>query len=203
MLYDHRMRGVYLVVLAGCWGTSSKGPAKPDPKQGLFAITQAACGPIDEHTPGTLAALRHAFVGFDVKPMNDDGTLEYRVFKGEELLLYVVPDDDGSIFNVHAMSGKVVVSGREWRVGAPFQGAAQLTQCECWGQNPTCWKQGEHVAVNFARECGDLAGGDQRMMRVLDGITVQRIVWSPKPFGVGLHQETGDDPPPPPDEDRD
>jgi hypothetical protein len=198
------MRGVYLLVvlvpgLAGCWGASSPGPAKPDPAKGLLAISQNAFGPLDGKTPGTLAAMRQAFVGFDVKPINDEGTLEYRVFKGDELLLYVVPDDDGTIFNVHATSGKVSVTDRDWRVGAPFQGAAQLTQCECWGENPTCWKQGEHVAVNFARECGDLAGADQRMMRVLDGITVQRIVWSPKPFGTAVHHEQGEIP----DEDRD
>ncbi len=183
------MRGVYVAIVAcGCW-SGSQAPARPDPAKapGALAIRPGGFGPIDANTPATLQALRQAFAGYEVRPINDDGTLEYRVYKGDEMLLYVVPDDDGGIFNVHATSGKVVVEGRDWRVGAPFQGAAQLSQCECWGDNPTCWKAGDHIAVNFARECGDLAGGDTRVMRVLDGITVQRIVWSPKPFGNAVH----------------
>jgi hypothetical protein len=186
-LYDQPMRGVYVLLLAGCWHGPTgpaEAPAKP---AGVLSISAGAFGPIDANTPATLAAIRQAFAGYDVQAINDDNTLEYRVFKGKELLLYVVPDDDGTIFNVHATSGKVSVSDRDWRVGAPFQGASQLTQCECWGENPTCWKQGEHVAVNFARECGELAGGDKRVMRVLDGITVQRIVWSPRAFGTAVH----------------
>jgi hypothetical protein len=183
-----------LLAVAGCWNASSTAPAKPEAgKPGLFAISQAAFGPVDARTPATLSALRQAFPGFDVKPMNDDGTLEYRVYKGEEMVAYVVPDDDGAVFNVHATSGKVSVTDRDWRVGVPFQGAAQLTQCECWGANPTCWKQGDHVAVNFARECGELAGDNKRAMRVLDGITVQRIVWSPTPFGAAVHHDAADD----------
>jgi hypothetical protein len=189
------MRGVYVLALAGCWG-SSKPPAKPEPAKPLLAITQTGFGPVDAKTPATLTALRVAFSGFDVKPMNDADALEYRVYRGDEMIAYVVPDDDGSIFNVHATSAKVTVEGRDWKVGAPFQGAAQLTQCECWGESPTCWKQGEHVAVNFARECGDLAGGEQRVLRVLDGVTVQRIVWSPRAFGTAVHhdeQNAGDE----------
>src|SRR5882724_3328704 len=119
-LYDQPMRRVYLLLaVAGCWGSSSPSPAKPDPAKGVFAISQVAFGPIDARTPATLTALRQAFAGFDVKPMNDEGTLEYRVFKGDEMVAYIVPDDDGTIFNVHATSGKVVVTDHDWRVGAP------------------------------------------------------------------------------------
>ena len=178
------MRGVYVLMLAGCWSSSSAPPAKPDSKPGPLAIREAGFGPIDSRTPATLQAVRQAFAGFDVRPINDDGTLEYRVYKGDELLLYVVPDDDGTIFNVHATSNKVSVEGHEWRVGSPFVGASQLTQCECWGDNPTCWKTGDHVAVNFARSCENLTSGDKRVLRVLDGVAVQRVIWSPKPFGA-------------------
>jgi hypothetical protein len=184
---------VVFVVVGGCWGSSSAPVAKPDGgKPGVLAIREAGFGPIDARTPATLQAVRQAFAGFDVRPLNDEGTLEYRVYKGNEMLLYIVPDDDGTIFNVHATSNKVSVEGHDWRVGAPFQGASTFSQCECWGDNPTCWKQGEHVAVNFARQCGDIAGNDTRVMRVLDGVTVQRIVWSPHAFGMAAHHGSGD-----------
>jgi hypothetical protein len=182
------MRCVYLLVLAGCWSSSSTPPAKPDGKASALAIREGGFGPVDGHTPATLQAVRQAFAGYEVRPINDEGTLEYRVYKGDELLLYVVPDDDGTIFNIHATSNKVSVEGHAWRVGAPFEGASLLSQCECWGENPTCWKQGEHIAVNFSRECGDIAGNDTRMMKVLDGVTVQRIIWSPHAFGMAVHK---------------
>jgi hypothetical protein len=187
------MRRVYVAfVLAGCWG-GSPGPAKPTAAKPLLAITQTGFGPVDGKTPATLTALRVAFTGFDVKPMNDADTLEYRVYQGDDMIAYVVPDDDGTIFNVHATSGKITVDGRDWKVGAPFQGASQLTQCECWGENPTCWKQGDHIAVNFARACGDLPGSEPRVLRVLDGVNVQRIVWSPHAFGTAVHHDPSDD----------
>ncbi len=183
------MRSVHglLLVAAGCWRAGdapATDPATPRHPPGLVTISQAGVGPIDARTQATLTSLRRAFVGFEVRPVNDDDTLEYHVLAGGELLLYVVPDDDGTIFNVHATSPKVAVADRDWRVGAPFQGASTLTTCECWGTNPTCWKTGDHVAVNFGRECGDLDKGDRRVLRVLDGVTVQRVIWSPRPFGV-------------------
>ena len=174
-----------LVLVAGCW-RAADAPTTPPAKAakpGLVTFTQTAAGPVDARTPATLMPLRRAFAGFDVKPVNDEDTLEYHVSSGGELLLYVVPDDDGTIFNIHATSPRVAVADREWRVGAPFSGAAQLTTCECWGDNPTCWKRGDHVAVNFARSCENLTGNDRRVLRVLDGVAVQRVIWSPKPFG--------------------
>ncbi|MGE5182229.1 MAG: hypothetical protein ACM31C_09210 [Acidobacteriota bacterium] len=175
-----------LLVVAGCW----RGPEAPataaatEPRPaGLFTITELGFGPIDARTRATLIPLRRAFAGFDVRPVNEDDTLEYHVYAGSELLAYVVPDDDGSVFNVHATSPKIAVAGREWRVGAPFRGAAQLSRCECWGDNPTCWRTGEHVAVNFARSCENLTGDGRRVLRVLDGVAVQGVIWSPKAFG--------------------
>lgn len=181
------MRSVHvavLVVASACWRDAA--PDKPVQQRppGMFAISQTAFGPLDAHSIATLVPLRQTFAGYDVRPLNDEDTLEYAVYSGAEMLLYVVPDDDGAVFNVHATSPKVTVVDRDWRVGAPFQGAAHLTTCECWGDNPTCWKTGDHVAVSFARECGELTHGDRRVLRVLDGVAVQRLIWSPKPFGA-------------------
>lgn len=181
-------RVVGLVALAACWREASP-PTGTGSHNSLaapaFTISPAAFGPIDASTPATLAALRRAFLGYDVRPVNDDSGLEYHVLAGNEMILYVVPDDDGAIFNVHATSAKVAVDGRDWRVGARFHGAALLTTCECWGDTPTCWRTGEHVAVNFARSCGELPRGDRKRLRALDGETITRIVWNPKPFGKG------------------
>ena len=180
------MRALTLLVVAGCWGvtpppTTLSNTSKP---VSLLVVTQAGFGPIDARSPATLGALRQLLAGYDVKPVND-GSLEYDVFLGDEKLLFIVPNDDGTVFNVHATSPKVGVADRAWRVGAPFAGARDLTTCECWGENPTCYKRGEHVAVNFKRPCDGLTGVDARALKVLDGIAVARVIWSPTAFGGG------------------
>ncbi len=64
-----------------------------------------------------------------------------------------------------------------------------LSRCECWGANPTCYKTGEHVAVNFDRAClnddddAQHPAANVRALRVLDGLVVQRVIWSVEPFG--------------------
>jgi hypothetical protein len=180
------MRRVVLVVVAACQPApaptlSNKVPAP----EVVLAITESAVGPIDRDAKATLASLRRLLVGYEVRPVND-GSLQYDVYAGSERLLFVVPDDDGSVFNVHAVSERVGVNGRDWRVGRAFRDANRLTECECWGPNPTCWKSGEHVAVNFARECDDVRGKRRRGddgFRVLDGHRIQRVIWSPRGFG--------------------
>ena len=178
------------VLAAGCWSTSnsastiSNSTAK-DPhatRSGLFTITQASFGPIGTKSPATLDGLRKLFVGYDVKAVND-GSLEFDVFQGNERLLFVVPNEDGTVFNVHATSNKIALADRGWRVGETFQGASAIDTCECWGENPTCFKKGEHIAVNFKRACTGLTEGDARALKVLDGIAVERVIWSPSAFG--------------------
>jgi hypothetical protein len=128
--------------------------------------------------------LRGLLVGYEVRPVND-GSLEYDIYKDGERLAYVVPDEQsGYVFNIHAVSARVSVRGHPWRVGRVFGGSAQLTTCECWGDNPTCYARGDHLAVNFDRQCRDVTGSDRRVLRELDGLIVQRVIWSPYPFGV-------------------
>ena len=162
---------------------------------GLFTISDRSFGPITRDMPATLGALRAAFPGYDVRAANDS-SLSYSVYLGEEKLVWVIPNEDGSVFNVHATSPKVETSGHDWRVGASFHGASSLTDCECWGDNPTCYRKGAHVAVNFKRSCSDVVGASRHSLIVLDGAVIQRVIWSPKPFA---NEDTADEPfsPPP------
>ena len=179
------MRIIGVAVVAGCWA----GKPAPEPVSNhvadppaLFAISEQRFGPIDASADATLTSLRQLFAGYEVRPVND-GSLEYDVFDGAERLLFVVPSEDGKVFNVHATSARIR-SEHGWRVGQPFHGATRLTTCECWGTNPTCWRAGEHIAVNFQRDCDGLTadGGEAPALNALDGVAVQRLIWSPKPF---------------------
>jgi hypothetical protein len=140
-------------------------------------------GPIDGTTKATLVDLRKLLAGYEIRPVND-GSLQYDVYKNGERLAYVVPDDQGGyVFNVHAVSARVAVMGHAWAVGRTFTDAAHLTNCECWGPNPTCYAAGEHIAVNFDRECDGLTDGDRHSLHVLDGLVIRRVIWSPTAFG--------------------
>ena len=181
------MRQVWIAlwVVAGCWTTSQPSEVRsnetPRAKPGLFTISPARFGPIDARVPATLTALRGVFPGYDVKPVND-GSLEYDVFDHGERLLFVVPNDDGSVFNVQATSGKIGVADRAWRVGQPLENTSAVTTCECWGPNPTCYAKGEHVAVNFKLACAGVIG-NAHWIRKLAGVPIQRVIWSPTAFG--------------------
>jgi hypothetical protein len=181
------MRFVALALLAGCY-RSSPAPAianKSEPVEpGILTVTAHAVGPIDGESKATLVELRAQLVGYEVKPVND-GSLQYDIYKSGEKLGYVVPDDNtGLVFNVHITSSRVRVVGHPWRVGRVFGDSRHLTHCECWGANPTCYSAGERIAVNFDRECDDsIVNEDRKSLRALDGLKVQRVIWSPVPFG--------------------
>lgn len=175
------MRFAWIVVLAisACWSASPPPLAPSKPQAGLV-ITQHGWGPISAATVATLTNLRALFPEYRVVPVNDP-QLEYDIYDGKQKLGFVVINDDASVFNVHATSNRVRVEDRTWRAGEAFQDSKALTRCECWGSNPTCYKTGEHVAVNFDRSC--LESDDPRQLRVLDGLVVQRVIWSVEPFG--------------------
>ena len=170
--------------------TSAKGPTS---STALFTITADSMGPITAKTPANITALRQLLGkdGYEVRPVHNNG-VEYHVLLEAELLFRVIPNEDGSLFNVHAVSGKVEIAQHpQWKIGAAFAGDDVLTTCECWGDHPVCFKTGEHVAVAFKRACDGL--DDERMRKVLAGVTVERAVWSPTPFGVAS-DSSGSDP---------
>jgi hypothetical protein len=178
------MRLAWVLLIAACYAS------KPSPHtlsnkssptgSGIFTITETSFGPIHAKSQATLTALRAAFVGYDVRAANDSA-LSYSVYLGDEKLAWVIPNEDGSIFNVHATSPKVEAVGHDWRVGRPFHDVSVLTHCECWGENPTCYRKGDHIAVNFRRECLSGAGNRNEFL-VLEGEIIQRVIWSPKSF---------------------
>jgi hypothetical protein len=182
-------------VLAAC-GAPRAAPTPiqtPEPQKPptIFTIADRGIGPIDKDTPANLTALRRLVgpQGYTVRPINDGG-IELHVYDGKEHLFYVVPNDDGSLFNVHVVSGSVPITQHlEWVVGKPFSHSQILTDCECWGSYPVCWRDGDHVAVGFRRksvenerDCDSL--GTPRERESLEGHPIQRAVWSPKPFGT-------------------
>lgn len=189
------MRVALVLVIAGC-STAKLEPTISNRAAtsggGLFTITEHGIGPLHAKSQATLGALRAAFPGYEVRAANDN-SLSYSVYLGTEKLMWVIPNEDGTLFNVHATSPKIETEGRDWRVGAPFRGASSLTDCECWGDNPTCYRRGEHIAVNFRRACGELSGATGQALRALDGEIVQRVIWSPRPFSADL-DDAGSDP---------
>jgi hypothetical protein len=186
------MRLAVVVLVAGCYRGTSQ-PALTNQSttidSTLMTVTAHGVGPIDSETKATLMDLRTLLVGYEVKPEND-GALQFDIYRGGDKLAFVVPDENtGLVFNIHVISPRVRVVGHPWRVGHVFGDAAHLTNCECWGPNPTCYAAGEHIGVNFARDCDGLTGEDRKALRVLDGLTVQRVIWSPTPLGEAYGEE--------------
>jgi hypothetical protein len=149
----------------------------------IFKIADGGVGPIDASTRANLTAVREIVgpQGYTVRPINDGG-VELHVYDGKEHLFYVIPSDDGSLFNVHVVSGSIPITQHpEWVIGQPFVHSELLTFCEPWGPHPVCWRKGDHVALGFKIGSDDLDTAEQR--KSLEGTPIQRAVWSPKPFG--------------------
>jgi hypothetical protein len=106
----------------------------------------------------------------------------------------VLPDDKGGIFSVHAVSPKIVTADRPWKVGAKFNGVRSITTCKCSGEEiVVCFKLGDHVAVSFARECGWDSYSTDDDRQDLIGVPIQRVLWSPRPFGEDSNPYGGDE----------
>jgi hypothetical protein len=181
-------RVLALVTAAAC------GAATPPPKlsnevpvavgrMAVLALGAGSFGPITPMTPATQDALQRALgSSVRIEPVDRHGT-ELHGFLGTELLFYVVPNDDETLFNIHAVSPKVsIVEHPDWVIGSPFTGADALTDCECWGEHPMCFARGDHVAVGFVVECDGLKTPAERRRR-LQGVPIQRAVWNPHAFG--------------------
>ncbi|MEJ7604060.1 MAG: hypothetical protein WKG01_39635 [Kofleriaceae bacterium] len=165
-------------------------PVTPDPVQPapapLLTMSDAAFGPLQPTSPATLVALRAAFAGYDVRPVHHDG-LEYQVFDRDQRLFTVVPAGDGTIFNVDVASPEVAVAGRGWKVGAKLVDWRALSACACWGGKPVCYRVGDHVALGFDRGCRGLT----RSLRGLEGLSITRAIWKPRPFGSPMRAMGG------------
>jgi hypothetical protein len=193
------MRMVLVLALGGCAAVAStdvisNGTPDAGVRRAMFTLEPGALGPITETTRATEADIQAA-VGsrYTVKTIDDHGN-EVHVFLGEELLFYVIPNDDESLFNVHCTSPKIAITEHpEWIIGSPFQNSGALTACECWGSHPMCFRAGDHVAVGFKISCDNLDSPAGR--KKLEGVPIQRAVWNPQPFG-GPSRGTSSPPPP-------
>jgi hypothetical protein len=168
-------------LLAGCLQAgATPPPAAPVVEPPLFATTSDAFGPLRADSPATLVALRRAFAGYTVMPMNSE-TLEYRVSLGGEPLFDVIADEDGAVLNVHVATPKLAPGGM--RVGERFRGDAST--CECWGDQIVCFKDGDHTAVALAKICREGTLASSRSRAALAGVPIRATIWSPRPLVPG------------------
>ena len=181
-----------LTFVVACGGAQRIEPIElPEPAPAL-TMSASAFGPLTADSPATLVALRELLVGYEVRPVQQDG-LEYQVRQGDQRMFTVVPTREGTIFNIHVASGKIAVAEHaSWKVGSRFADWERITDCACWGGKPVCFRDGEHVAVGFDRACNGLA----RSKRGLAGLPNARTIWSPRAFGDDVHRThdlAGDD----------
>ena len=150
---------------------------------GVFTIT--------DHTRATLTGLRALLAGFQVAPAVSPVTTGsvYNVTRGDDKVMSVVANDDGSVSVIRITSsriGDVPRARHPWRVGGTIA-AGTLERCMCaleldaTDDVATCFKIGEHVAVEVDRPCaGVLDSPDQ--VKTLTGTTIARLVWQPAPW---------------------
>ena len=180
-------RWVLALLVAGCTRPAPPPAVAAEPPP-LLTIRDDAFGPLSAKTPATLAALRRAFAGYDVVPVNSEG-LAYRVSKAGAKLFEIIPDATGTILNIHVVTPKVAFAGHAWRVGAPFRDVEVITTCECWGDQTVCFKDGEHVAVALAKICREGTLTSIRARKALVGVPIRVAIWSPRPLAAGGYGE--------------
>lgn len=161
----------------------------PVGRMAMFELGKDAFGPITPMTRATVEEIQRA-VGSSIRVKNvDRHGPEVHAYLGTELLFYVIPNQDGSVFNIHAVSPKItIVEHPSWVIGSPFTGSSALTKCECWGEHPMCFANGDHVALGFVVDCDKLDTPVER--RSLEGVPIQRAVWNPHPFGAAVDAST-------------
>lgn len=181
--------------MAACWRQAPAGDTAlanhaPELAASRWRMTAHGVGPLTGATIATLEELRRALpeTRVDVNDLGESSGIVFDVSEGTERMLYVVPDDatgePGSddhtyaptIFAVFAVSPRVSVAGRTWRVGEPFEDAAGIDRCECWGggEVTACFQIGTHLRVIFEAACADAAKLGARAML---GHKIDRIMW--------------------------
>jgi hypothetical protein len=192
-------RRLYLIGLAlsvgswACWTDRATSPTLSNRSETVapsgWRMTPTGIGPLGADTEATPAELQRLFPKARVvaNDLGESGVV-YDVFEGDERVLYVVPDDmEGyteapdrryakTIFAVFAVSGRVSVMGRTWRVGQPFNDARDLDRCECWGggEVTACFRIGTHLRVIFEEPCET---AQREGAKAMLGIPVARVMW--------------------------
>jgi hypothetical protein len=191
------MRHLSLLLLVACGGT--RAPSSSPPTAGALTLGELGVGPIDAHTPGTIEALQSLFPRLELK-LNGDrfngelsggrlaGGVSCDAMLGGDVLFYVVPYDGNAIEYVQATSAKVRVAGHPWAVGGKVDHRT-IDEGECWGEKVTCFKTGEHVAIAVAHDRKGMQLARRTVaLDVIDGATIERVPWSPKPFAKAARE---------------
>ena len=208
-MFKLTMLGTTLALAAGCYrgDTGTKTPTTPpttppvETKPEAFSAASVlfgdkSAGLMEGTMTATVEFLTPKMPGYRIE-LKDDAAFtgfsafsaapHLNVYVGDERVFAVVIHEGGKIFNAHTDNKHVGVQGHPaWHVGAAFQDSRALSRCDCWGDKVVCWKDGEHAALAFDRSCDNLAnlGNDQNQaaLKVLDGLEIKRMVWSPQPF---------------------
>lgn len=187
-------RGLLLVALTGCWHSQSTAPdlsAHVSSTDASYVITETAAGPFDATSVATREGLQSRAPGLRValRDLGQESGIVFNVYADRERLFYVVPDDAPgytddqethayakTVFGVFAMSPKVRVQGRSWRVGQLLDDVAGLDRCECWGDDTvtTCFHKGSHIRLVFEANCHPAA---EQGAKVMIGTPIGRIMW--------------------------
>ncbi len=196
-----------LAAVAGCAGAGAGAPtprtellsnAAPSARGSgsLFDLGAESLGPILPTTPATEEALQELLGARYTVTSVDRAGQELHVFLGAELLFYVIPDDNETLFNIHVVSPKIALAEHpEWVIASPFRAPEPLTACECWGQHPVCFRTGDHVGVAFEIGCDGLDTPEDRRAHLV-GVPIQRAVWNPHSFGAPSSPGRSSSPPP-------
>jgi hypothetical protein len=160
---------------------------------GDLTIGEPGVGPLTGTTPATADAIKHLMPQYTVAEVTDGddgllsggrltGGLALDLVSGGDKVLEVVPYEDHNIYFIHALSPKIAVAGHAWRVGATLS-HGDIDECECWGDQAICYKTRTHVAVVVAHDCKGMRYAKRTVgLEVIDGATIQRVVWSREPW---------------------
>jgi hypothetical protein len=194
-----------LVFAGACWTDRSASPPLSNrivtPPASGWRMTHNGVGPLRSETLATQEELQRLLPRARVvaNDLGEGSGLVFDVFEGAERVLYVVPDDvagylDGdedrqyanTIFAVFAVSGRVSIEGRTWRVGQPFTDDAGLDRCECWGggEVTACFRIGTHLRVIFEEPCetAKQTGAGSMRGKVISRVMWKRVIESPGLF---------------------
>jgi hypothetical protein len=181
-----------LCVLTAC-GAPSKVPPSNNTPAGELVLDARGLGQVDARTPAKLEVLQSLFPKLAFRTESEGDRYEqsggkltggnvFEAMLGGERLFYVVPYEDGSVFYLQVTSPKIRVADRPWLVGGKVDHRT-IDECECWGDKATCFKTGEHLAIATGHDCKGMRYAKRTIsLDVVEGATIERIVWSPQPF---------------------
>src|SRR5947208_13580988 len=94
-----------LVLLVACGPTAGSTIQNERGGETGMTVGERGVGVIDAKTHVTLTSMRTLFPAYEVSPEASASSTIYNVMNKGEKLLYVVANDDGSVFGVHVTSG--------------------------------------------------------------------------------------------------